>query len=38
MYSVIPVESMSGAAQMVIYLITAVALVLSLMLTARWSS
>jgi len=37
-YSAIPAETVAGAAQMVIYFVTAVALLISLMLSARWTS
>ncbi len=38
MYPVIPADSMAGAASVVIGLVTAVALVLSLLVTARWTA
>ena len=38
MYSTIPAETVAGAAQMMIYVVTAVALFVSLTLTARWAS
>ena len=37
-YSTIPAETVAGAAQMVIYVVTAVALFVSLMTSARWAS
>jgi hypothetical protein len=38
MYSTIPPESVAAAAQMAIYFVTAVALLISVMFTARWTS
>jgi len=37
-YPAIPAETVAGAAQMAIYFVTAVAMLLSLMLSARWTS
>ena len=38
MYSTIPPEIVAGAAQMAVYFATAFAMLVSLMLTARWSA
>jgi len=37
-YPAIPAETVAGAAQMAIYLVTAVAMFLSVMFSARWTS
>ena len=38
MYPIIPAETMAGAASMVICFVSAVAFLLSLLITARWSA
>ena len=38
MYSSFPPEAVAAAVQMAIYFVTAVAMLMSLMLTSRWSS